>query len=594
MYTPFHVPNAGRCGSIQLHATASRISNSLAGSEVGHDDVTVFIGIEQPGEEWQHVDHKLIDGEHELSIDGKAPSDAQRLLLGIELKGRAGIELQAASLSCNGKTYPVDIATATWEHEIANLYDRSVTRCEGRPCLRVNRRPLATAFDSGHDVLDTELGDGLWLHLPLAVWTDGKQTFPAMPAVSVHETYAPTDLPERLATVMTAWGSLSLFFPFLDRLEPDWSQQLEPALIDVAAASTVADIRFSVQRMLTQLHDNHARAFHVAIPNDGFLPVAAQRLADRLYVIGVYGDFKQAIPLGAELLAIDGVPAVQAYDAAARVTAVATQGMADNLIPFIMTRGTADTLSTIRFRTRDGKVQETLLPHVPREPYVSWIREPRPAMGAELAPKVFYVDLEALKPEQWKAIAPSLVSAKAIIMDMRGYPARGAFQSLGYFADRPARSPTWQIPFFEDGTYEPEFWQIRPQLPHLRAPMFMLLDGRAGSAAETVLQTAQDNHLGTLIGEPSAGSNGNVAIEDLPGGFWIWFTGMRVPFRDGSLLQNRGVMPDVIVHPTREGILAGRDEILEAALARARAAAGLPPTPAAAAAKPSQPPVTQP
>jgi C-terminal processing protease CtpA/Prc len=38
---------------------------------------------------------------------------------------------------------------------------------------------------------------------------------------------------------------------------------------------------------------------------------------------------------------------------------------------------------------------------------------------------------------------------------------------------------------------------------------------------------------------------------------------MRVKFGDGSRFQNIGILPDVPVAPTVEGIRAGRDEVLE-------------------------------
>jgi C-terminal processing protease CtpA/Prc len=43
-------------------------------------------------------------------------------------------------------------------------------------------------------------------------------------------------------------------------------------------------------------------------------------------------------------------------------------------------------------------------------------------------------------------------------------------------------------------------------------------------------------------------------------------TGMRVPLPDGTALHGRGIVPDEVVHPTLEGIRAGRDEVLEAAI----------------------------
>jgi C-terminal processing protease CtpA/Prc len=89
------------------------------------------------------------------------------------------------------------------------------------------------------------------------------------------------------------------------------------------------------------------------------------------------------------------------------------------------------------------------------------------------------------------------------------------------------------------------------------------------SYGETILQIISDNHLATLVGESSGGTNGNVAEAILPGGFIMHFTGLRVPLSDGTAIQGKGISPAHIVHPTLEGVRAGRDEILIAAVALA-------------------------
>jgi C-terminal processing protease CtpA/Prc len=48
------------------------------------------------------------------------------------------------------------------------------------------------------------------------------------------------------------------------------------------------------------------------------------------------------------------------------------------------------------------------------------------------------------------------------------------------------------------------------------------------------------------------------------------FTGMRVLLGDGHTAQGRSIIPDVVVHPSLNGVRAGRDEILEAGLELAR------------------------
>jgi C-terminal processing protease CtpA/Prc len=96
------------------------------------------------------------------------------------------------------------------------------------------------------------------------------------------------------------------------------------------------------------------------------------------------------------------------------------------------------------------------------------------------------------------------------------------------------------------------------------------VDARAVSAIETFLQMVHDNQLATLVGEPTAGTNGDVNTFAVPGGFDVRFTGLRTSAPDGSTIQGHGIVPDQVVHPTLEGIRAGRDEILEAAIATAQ------------------------
>ncbi|HET6242099.1 MAG TPA: S41 family peptidase, partial [Arthrobacter sp.] len=69
-----------------------------------------------------------------------------------------------------------------------------------------------------------------------------------------------------------------------------------------------------------------------------------------------------------------------------------------------------------------------------------------------------------------------------------------------------------------------------------------------------------------LIGTATAGANGDVTRFPVPGGIWIGFTGHDVRHADGRQLQRIGLTPDIEVAPTRAGLKAGRDEVLERAL----------------------------
>lgn len=78
--------------------------------------------------------------------------------------------------------------------------------------------------------------------------------------------------------------------------------------------------------------------------------------------------------------------------------------------------------------------------------------------------------------------------------------------------------------------------------------------------------TMRGARRGLIIGEPSAGANGNATTFVLPGGYSIAWTGMQVLDAKRQTHHTIGVIPDVRVKRTIAGVSAGRDEVLEQAL----------------------------
>ncbi len=72
--------------------------------------------------------------------------------------------------------------------------------------------------------------------------------------------------------------------------------------------------------------------------------------------------------------------------------------------------------------------------------------------------------------------------------------------------------------------------------------------------------------LGEIVGQPTAGTNGNVNVINLPGNFRVTWTGMKVVKHDGSQHHLIGIQPTVPAERTIKGVIEGRDEFLEKAL----------------------------
>lgn len=69
-----------------------------------------------------------------------------------------------------------------------------------------------------------------------------------------------------------------------------------------------------------------------------------------------------------------------------------------------------------------------------------------------------------------------------------------------------------------------------------------------------------------VVGSSTAGADGNVSRFPLPGGLGSMISGIGVFYPDKKPTQRTGIVPNVEVKPTIEGIRAGRDEVLEEAL----------------------------
>jgi hypothetical protein len=556
-------PNLSRCKVGQLGARARRLGND--------GEVIVYAEISQPGEASRLLEHKLQISESVISVKIDMPSDAYNVRVGIKLTGFVGVELEQLSFTCDDRDRTeIDLEGAEWLHRGTEaLFAYEISNCGTKRCVIVRRKPIDTKFVLGRDLVSMEISNHVWVHVPLAVWANGDHTYPRAAEWNSATVFAMNDLPTRLAIIVSAWGTLSQFYPYFDDLKIDWAHELPAALVGMAAADSFQETVWALYHLLAALRDNHGRVYHPDFRMDGLLPVALRRFGDALVVVGAFGDYAKRLPLGTEILEIDNVMAIRAYNKMATQVPSATPGWAAIVIPFWLTLGPAETLSLLKVKTPDGAVNDVVLPHLSRNLYEFLVQESRPRSGSELSPGVFYVNLEGLKSEGWKALLPSLASARTVIMDIRGYPTNAAFSILGHFGDKEIHSPEWQVPIIGSDDYKTSFWTIRPMKPRLNARIICLLDGRAVSAAESVLQILHDNHLATLVGEVSAGTNGNVKVVQLPGGFSMRFTGMRVRLRDGTVLQGKGIVPDHIVHPTLEGVRAGRDEILDEALSLA-------------------------
>jgi C-terminal processing protease CtpA/Prc len=232
-----------------------------------------------------------------------------------------------------------------------------------------------------------------------------------------------------------------------------------------------------------------------------------------------------------------------------------------------------------------------------------------------------YITLETIKDTEISHIKKSFMNAKGIIIDIRNYPATFVPFSLGEFFTskrKPfAKSTTANlnnpgefnfsrnVPFLNynagnrnnlndsekpisGNSNNPGEFNFSRNVPFLnnnagnrdslndfenpvlenyfQGKLVVIVNEETISQAEYTAMAFRAGDNTVIIGSQTQGADGNVSLIPLPGGIKAGISGIGVYYPDGSGTQRIGIVPDIEVKPTIQGIREGRDELLEKAI----------------------------
>jgi C-terminal processing protease CtpA/Prc len=280
----------------------------------------------------------------------------------------------------------------------------------------------------------------------------------------------------------------------------------------------------------------------------------------------------EGIHPGDEVTKIDGEPYRKRADELAKHIAASTPQSMMSRVTALLLAGPPDSVVRVALKTGDGPEREIEL----KRGAMSW----RPYRAGEvirlIKPKIGYVDLERLSNAQVDEMFEKFRDTEAIIMDMRGYPQGTAWSIAPRLSEKPQpvaaqfrRNLVMTGNEDESGVATLLFEQRLPATtkPRYKGKTVMLIDERAISQSEHSGLFYRTANGTVFVGSATTGANGDVTWFMAPGGLRIGFSGHDVRWRDGRQLQRVGLKPDIAVQPTIEGIRAGRDEVLERAVA---------------------------
>jgi len=539
------------------------------------------------------------------AIEGTVADDAEHVAFGVMATGAVTADFDSVELAVKGAASewtPVPIQDSGFEQAVtdgqqggwfrtgpglATISRSDAHAPEGRQFVRFAPPPGGAAdaelfperppTPGAH--ADFQLAPGLEARVPLVLTETQARPDSAREAqrealrAALAAVKGPSDSPDldhRLADVVVAWNVFRHFYPYWPEAGIDWDARLRPQLEAARAAESRTAQRDAVRSLVADARDGHGFVADAKEAERADLPVTLAVIEDRLIVTS--SAVPSEAPVGAVVTTIDGERAGDRLAREMSLVSGTTQWRQFRAIRPLTSGGKGVTVR-LGLDSRAGPRQVTL-------GYgTSPPAEKRPLPVSELEPGLWYVDLTRASMAEVTSRLDALAGARGVVFDVRGYPTDAGAGILPHLLDAPETDRWMHVakivgPFHEAAGWLDFGWDVKPAAPRIAGRVVFLTDGRAISYAESVMGYVADRHLATIVGRPTAGTNGNVASVVTPSGFRVSFTGMRVTRHDGRSPHHLvGVEPDVALAPTLAGVRAGRDEVLERGVQLARAPA---------------------
>jgi C-terminal processing protease CtpA/Prc len=534
-------------------------------------------------------------------IEGEAAEDANRIYFGCSLRGKGRVwvdDMELMMADDDGRWRAIKIDNSGFEEGDADGepigwrtrgmgYRFQLTEEEPDGGLRsvvIEDEPIELTEDlfEAHpavgEFVEAVIGGGLSVRVPLALYGSETETWPRgdvgamkdlranLDSVAIDSLTA-DDVTVRLADIVIAWNVFQHFYPYFEVVDVDWDAQLTQSLRRSLADESAEEFFFTLSELVANLQDGHGRVFHKDYSPKAGLPLLLEWVEGQVVVTA---SSNERITPGDVVERIDGVAAQEAVIEAERYISGSPQWKRWRAMRAI---GAGDEGSTAELVIRRG--DETLAVEIPRRPVrqrSDMPTEPRPESIEELEPGIFYVDLSRAEIAEIDEKMDEIAAARGVVFDLRGYP-NGTHKVISHLLDEPDTTDDWmrvaQIihpDHVEPAGFREIGWNMKPLEPHIEAKVVFMTDGRAISYAESVMGFIEGYRLAEIVGQPTAGANGNVVAIELPGGFRVMWTGMKVVKHDGSQQHLVGILPTVPAERTIAGVREGRDEVLERAL----------------------------
>ncbi|MCD4849063.1 MAG: hypothetical protein K8R76_12855 [Candidatus Aegiribacteria sp.] len=394
--------------------------------------------------------------------------------------------------------------------------------------------------------------------------------------------YEDMDKPDtgfRLLALYRYWGIIEYFFPYRYAIDGDWDDMLREYIPAFIEADDPLSYQLALQKLIVGICDSHAIIVDEPDALREFfgnfcIPLRLVYIEDQWVVDGYTHESAvlSGIEFGDVIIAVDGQPVTERVEQLYPYTTGSTEASRYERLGRNLLRG--DNTETVTLTVQRGDdTQVVTVQSVEWEEVNPELAE-TPAVGEGVYTIMdngtAYVYTAMLKWNELDAIKEDLRKADNLILDLRDYPGGFVIYDVADFIlpEETVFADFTYSDYCNPGTFvwaEPVYAGGGDSLA-FEGKIAILIDEGSQSLAEFSAMAWKLAPQARVFGSPSSGADGDVAFVSLPGEVRTRFSGLGVYNPDRSETQRVGILPDVLVRPTIEGMQSDRDEVLEAAL----------------------------
>ncbi|SMC47778.1 S41 family peptidase [Chryseobacterium sp. YR221] len=369
------------------------------------------------------------------------------------------------------------------------------------------------------------------------------------------------------------WNYVEYFFPYKYETDQNWGDVLSEMIPTFLHINNDENYHLALAELVTKTDDSHAFLFSTLISLHQFgnrkIPVEYSYAEGKLVITKVNTTrFNEEIPLriGDVIYDINGktipqmvndlgkfIPASNSWGKIRKVKNLLLFTNRDSISVKVERDGQNLPITAKTYFVKDLTYETTAVPQ-------KWtFIDNKKSIG--------YVNMGVIEREDLDEMYRNLESATSIIFDLRNYPKQTIIPLSRILLPKSAVYYQFNFP---ETNYPGKFYSKKNSIgrknkKYYKGNVVVLVDENTQSQAETTTMMFKQHPNAKVIGSNTSGANGDIIrfkIADLD----TCFTGLGAYYPDGRETQRIGIIPDIIVKPSVEGIKNGIDEVLQRAL----------------------------